>query len=79
MNDLFNLHRLYTGPKDSYDSQVLSSPAYKKVMEKNVHLEHSFNDRSRSIEKTLKEPKKAYFGSLNKADDHSKYQVKLKF
>ena len=85
MNDLFNLHRLYTGPKDSYDSQVLHSPAYKKVMEKNVHLEHSFNDRSRSIEKTLKEPKKAYFAIFNKANriqntvKKAKYQVHLKF
>ena len=86
MNDLFfYLHRLYTGPKDSSFSQVLSSPAYKKVMEKNVHLEHSFNDWSRSIEKTLKEPKKAYFAIFNKANriqltvKQAKYQVHLKF
>ena len=79
MNDIFfHLHRLYTGPKDSYVSQVLSSPAYKKVMEKNVHLEHSFNGWSRSREKTLKEPKKALFAIFNKAKN-AKYQVKLKF
>ena len=54
-------------------------------MEKNVHLEHSFNDRSRSIEKTLKEPKKAYFAIFNKANriqytvKHAKFQVQLKF
>ena len=79
MNDIFfHLHRLYTGPKDSYVSQVLSSPAYKKVMGKNVHLEQSFNDWSRSREKTLKEPKRALFAMYNKAK-HAKYQVKLKF
>ena len=60
MNDLFfYLHRLYTGPKDSYYYEVLSSPAYKKVIEKNVHLELSFNDWSIGMEKTLKEPKKS--------------------
>ena len=76
----FYLHRLYTGPKDSYYYEVLSSPAYKKVLEKNVHLELSFNDRSISKEKTLKEPKKAYFGMFNKfAHGHEKYQVQLKF
>ena len=79
MNDLFfYLHRLYTGPKDSSFSQVLSSPAYKKVMEKNVHLEHSFNDWSRSREKTLKEPKKAFFAIFNEAKN-AKYGVQLKF
>ena len=74
----FYLHRLYAGPKGSYFYKVLSSPAYKKVMEKNVHLEHSFNDWSRSREKTLKEPKRALFAMYNKAK-HAKYQVKLKF
>ena len=54
-------------------------------MEKNVHLEHSFNDKSQSIEKTLKEPKKAYFAIFNKANriqntvKEAKYQVHLKF
>ena len=81
----FYLHRLYTGPKDSYYYEVLSSPAYKKVMEKNVHLELSFNDWSISIEKTLKEPKKAYFAIFNKANriqytvKQAKYQVYLTF
>ena len=81
----FYLHRLYTGPKDSYYYEVLSGPPYKKVMEKNVHLELSFNDWSISIEKTLKEPKKAYFAIFNKANriqltvKQAKYQVHLKF
>ena len=57
------LHRLYTGPKDSYRFQVLSSPAYKKVMENNVDLELSFNDWDMSKEKTLIEPKRAYFSN----------------
>ena len=75
----FYLYRLYTGPNYSYVSQILSSPAYKKVMEKNVHLELSFNDWSIGMEKTLKEPQKAYFGTFNKlAHDHTKYLVKSK-
>ena len=69
---------MYTGPKDSYFYEVLSSPAYKKVMEKNVNLELSFNAWSISREKTLKEPKRAYFARFDKAR-HAKYQVKLKF
>ena len=72
--------RLYTGPKDNYVYQILSSPAYKKVMEKNVNLELSFNDKSTSMEKTLKEPKKAYFGGFAEFDKteqatHKEYQV----
>ena len=61
---IIHLHRLYTGPKDSYVFEVLSSPAYKKVMENNVDLELSFNNWRISREKTLKEPKKAYFDSF---------------
>ena len=61
-------NRLYTGPKDEYIFNVLSSPAYKKVMENNVDLELSFNDYDISKEKTLKEPKRAYFShSLSRA------------
>ena len=71
--------RLYTGPKGSM-FPILSSPAYKKVMEKNVNLELSFNDKSTSMEKTLKEPKKAYFGGFAEFDKteqatHKEYQV----
>ena len=76
---IFYLYRLYTGSKDSYRFQVLSSQAYRKVMEKNVNLELSFNDdHSISIEKTLKEPKRAYFAEFDKAK-HAKDQVILKF
>ena len=71
---IIHLHRLYTGPKDSYVFQVLSSPAYKKVMENNVDLELSFNNWSISRDKTLKEPKRAYFDSFPE-----QYQVRLKF
>ena len=56
-----SIHRLYTGPNDSWVPSVLSSPAYKKVMENNVKLDLSFNDLYISIEKTLKEPKSAFF------------------
>ena len=55
------IHRLYTGPNDGYEIDVLSSPAYEKVMENNVKLDLSFNDLYMSIEKTLKEPKSALF------------------
>ena len=80
MNDIyFYLYRLYTGPKDSYRFQVLSSQPYRKVMEKNVNLELSFNDNlSISIDKTHKEPKRAYFAEFDKAK-HAKYQVILEF
>ena len=54
-------HRLYTGPKDDYVFNVLSSPAYKIVMANNIDLEHSFNDYDISIDRTLKEAKKALF------------------
>ena len=80
MNTKFFIYilRLYTGPKDSYRFQILSSPAYKNVMEKNVNLKFSFNEKIISIEKTLKEPKRAYFDWLNKAK-LAKHQVILKF
>ena len=57
---------MYTGPKDTYRLQVLSTSAYEKVMQNNVNLELSFNDKSISIEKTLKEPKRAYFDRFEK-------------
>ena len=84
MNTKFFIYilRLYTGPKDTYIYQVLSSPAYKKVMEKNVNLELSFNDWSTSLQKTLKEPKRAYFAGFAGFDkeEQAKYnQVILKF
>ena len=47
-------------------------------MEKNVNLELSFNDWSISEEKTLKEPKRAYFAEFNEAK-LAKNQVILKF
>ena len=56
----FYSHRLYTGPKDEWAFNALSSQVYKKVMENNVDLELSFNDWGISEEKTLKEPKRAY-------------------
>ena len=40
---------------------MLSSPAYKKVMDNNVKLDLSFNDWKISKEKTLTEPKSAIF------------------
>ena len=75
-NDWFYLHRLYTGPKDEWAFNVLSSPEYKKVMENNVDLELSFNDWDVSQEKTLKEPKRAYF-SHSQSRAKSNCQVNL--
>jgi len=60
-NDEFYSNRLYTGPKDEWAFNVLSSQAYKNVIENNVDLELSFNYWDVSREKTLKEPKRAYF------------------
>ena len=54
-------YRIYTGPKDDYIFGILSKPVYKKLMENNVNLELSFNDWDVSKEKTLSEPKSAYF------------------
>ena len=56
--------RLYAGPKDAYTFHVLSSPAYKRVMDNNVDLKFSFNHWDKSIEKTLKQPKGALFSHL---------------
>ena len=60
-NDEFYSNRLYTGPKDEWAFNVLSGQAYKKVMKNNVDLELSFNNWDVSIEKTLQEPKRAFF------------------
>ena len=60
-NSYIHIYRLYTGPKDSYFSNVLSTPLYKKVKENNVDLESSFNIWKISINKTLNEPKSALF------------------
>ena len=71
--DWFYSHRLYTGPKDEYTFSVLSSPAYKEVMKNNVDLELSFNNWDVSKEKTLTEPKRAYF-----SDSESSVRYKYK-
>ena len=59
----FYSHRLYTGPKDAYVFNVLSSPAYKTVMDNNVDSELSFNDWDISKEKSLKDHKGTYFST----------------
>ena len=46
-------------------------------MQNNVNLELSFNDKSISIEKTLKEPKRAYFDRFEKVK-YAKHYVRLK-
>ena len=69
---------MYTGPKDQFVFNVLSGPAFKKVMENNVDLELSFNDWDVSKEKTLKEPKGAYF-SDSESSVNSEYKCQVKF
>ena len=69
-----SIHRLYTGLKDSWVFNVLSSPAYKKVMENNVKLDLSFNDWDISVEKTLTEPQSAFF-----QNQYNRNPCKVKF
>ena len=77
---ILNYYRLYTGPNETYVFNVLSSPAYKKVMDNNVDLEHSFNAWNLSVEKTLKEPKRAYFaGSTTSTLKHKNCQVNFNY
>ena len=76
--DWFYSHRLYTGPKDEYTFSVLSSPAYKKVMENNVNLEFSFNNWDVSKEKALKEPKGAYL-SDSQSSIRNKYKCQVNY
>ena len=68
-----SIHRLYTGPKEEWGFNVLSSPAYKKVMENNVELDVSFNDWDISTEKTLTEPKSALFDWSDNKDCQVKF------
>ena len=46
-------------------------------MEKNVHLEHSFNDKSQSIEKTLNTPMSALMHSRNFVDNFAEYECEV--
>ena len=71
------IHRLYTGPKDSWGFEVLSSPAYKKVMENNVKLDLTFNVYDISREKTLTEPKSAMFDWLNNDPCQVKFEQEM--
>ena len=67
--------RLFTGPKDSSIFDILSTTPYKSVMENNVDLDLSFNSDDMGIEKTLEEPKRAYFNfEINVA---AKYKCKV--
>ena len=52
---------MFTGPKDRSMFEILSSAPYKSVMANNVDLDLSFNSREKSVEKTLEEPKRAFF------------------
>ena len=77
---MFFLQRLYTGPKDGYTFNVLSGPAYKKVMKNNVDFERSFNEWDVSKERTLTEPQKAYFSNSESSINYKpKYKCKVNF
>ena len=56
-----HIYRLFTGSKDSSIFDILSTTPYKSVMANNVDLDLSFNSREKSVEKTLEEPKRAFF------------------
>ena len=66
---------MYTGPKDHSTFEILSSTPYKSVMANNVDLDLSFNSRDESIEKTLEEPKRAFFSI--EANVPPKYKCKV--
>ena len=72
-----NLHiyRLFTGPKDSSIFDILSTTPYKSVMANNVDIDLSFNSNDEGIEKTLEEPKRAYFNY--EGNVASKYKCKV--
>ena len=72
------LCRLYTGPKDQYTFNVLSSPAYTKVMDNNVDLDLSFNSWSKSMKKTLKEPKRALFTNTKRVSRYPNFHCQVK-
>ena len=55
--------------------EILSSAPYKSVMANNVDLDLSFNSRDKSIEKTLEEPKRAFFSI--EANVPPKYKCKV--
>ena len=67
---------MYTGPKDTSYFNILSTPAYKKVMENNINMDVSFNEWDVSLEKTLTQPKSALLAS-SWYENHC--QVKLDF
>ena len=76
----FSTYRLYTGQKHKYVFNVLYTSAYKKVMDNNVNLDLSFNEWHMSMEKTLKEPKRALLSnSMIVSNSNYHCQVKLDY
>ena len=66
---------MFTGPKDSSIFDILSTTPYKSVMANNVDLDLSFNYDDKGIEKTLEEPKRAFFSFDVNVDP--KYKCKV--
>ena len=69
--------RLYSGPKETVIFNVLSSSPYKKVMEKNIDLETSFNSNKESVEKTIHEAKRAFFQFASVVSDDEDFRKKV--
>ena len=69
------IYRLFTGPKDSSIFDILSTTPYKSVMANNVDLDLSFDSEDKSIEKTLQEPKRAFFSFEANVDPIYKCKV----
>ena len=66
---------MLTGQKDSSIFDILSSKPYKSVMANNVDLDLSFDYDERSIQKTLAQPKRAFFSFEANVDPKYKCMV----
>ena len=68
--------RLYTN-RGTRNFNVLSSPAYKKVMDNNIDLGRSFNPWGKSMKKTLKEPKRALFTNTKRVSKYPNFHCQV--
>ena len=71
---------MYTCPRGESVSEVLmSSSAYKAVLENNVDFETSFNKIDISINKIMEEPNTALFYEDTSIKSRRKYRCKVSF
>ena len=59
--NVYQLSRLYTGPKDTSVFNHLATEPYKNIMKNNIKMEDSFNPTEISIQKVLNESNTALF------------------